>query len=185
MPPDLLRHPRAALLHESTQLRAHGFHRPKKSSALLAGRRSALVAEAASAEVTGSPAHRRRKRSRFFGRAVEQRRPRGRVSTRTLPSSSTRAMSEPKTDVAPPAGAVITVTVPAFMTSRLGSFQVSLAPPVRPGADFAQRRCATAGRQRRRRMSSWPDISNDCPFARPSLLGRCGCELLESGRRVG
>ena len=52
-------------------------------------------------------------------------------------------------------------------------------------ANFAQRRCATAGRQRRRRMSSWPDISNDCPFARPSSLGRCGCELLESARRVG
>jgi hypothetical protein len=39
-----------------------------------------------------------------------------------LPSSSTRAISEPKTEVAPPAGAVITVTVLAFMASRLGSF---------------------------------------------------------------
>ena len=46
-------------------------------------------------------------------------------STRTLLSPSTRAMSEPKIEVAPPAGAVITVTVPAFMASRFGSFQVS------------------------------------------------------------
>src|SRR6478752_443783 len=46
-------------------------------------------------------------------------------STRMLPSSSTRAISEPKTEVAPPAGAVITVTVFAFMESRLGSFHVS------------------------------------------------------------
>src|SRR4029077_11081100 len=46
-------------------------------------------------------------------------------STRMLPSSSTRAISEPKTEVAPPAGAVITVTVFAFMASRLGSFHVS------------------------------------------------------------
>jgi len=42
-----------------------------------------------------------------------------------LPLSSTRAISEPKTEVAPPAGAVITVTVFAFMASRLGSFHVS------------------------------------------------------------
>src|SRR4029077_332487 len=35
------------------------------------------------------------------------------------------AISEPKTEVAPPAGAVITVTVFAFMASRLGSFHVS------------------------------------------------------------
>src|SRR5215468_11699863 len=46
-------------------------------------------------------------------------------STRSSPSSRTRAMSEPKMAVAPPAGAVMTVTVLAFMALRSGSFHVS------------------------------------------------------------
>jgi hypothetical protein len=45
--------------------------------------------------------------------------------TRSSPLSSTRAMSEPKMAVAPPAGAVMTVTVFAFMASRFGSVHVS------------------------------------------------------------
>jgi NAD(P)-dependent dehydrogenase (short-subunit alcohol dehydrogenase family) len=46
---------------------------------------------------------------------------RGTGKTRMVASSSsTRAISEPKTDVAPPAGAVITVTVPSFILSRSG-----------------------------------------------------------------
>src|SRR4051794_37622672 len=39
-------------------------------------------------------------------------------------SSRTRAMSEPKIDVAPPAGAVMTVTVPALTFSLFGMVQV-------------------------------------------------------------
>src|SRR5262245_49039949 len=46
-------------------------------------------------------------------------------STRSLASSSTRAMSEPKMAVAPPAGAVMIVTVFAFMASRFGRVHVS------------------------------------------------------------
>src|ERR1700733_11469952 len=45
--------------------------------------------------------------------------------TRMLASSSARAISEPKTEVVPPAGAVITLTVFAFIESRFGIFQVS------------------------------------------------------------
>ena len=55
------------------------------------------------------------------------------VSTRTLVSSRTRAMSEPKTEVAPPAGAVITVTVFSFIASRSGIFHVSFGPGVPAG----------------------------------------------------
>ena len=46
-------------------------------------------------------------------------------STRSSPPSSTRAMSEPKMAVAPPAGAVMMVTVFAFMPARFGSVHVS------------------------------------------------------------
>jgi hypothetical protein len=46
-------------------------------------------------------------------------------STRSSPSSSTRAMSEPKIAVAPPAGAVMMVRVFALMASRFGSVHVS------------------------------------------------------------
>src|SRR5215472_12679807 len=46
-------------------------------------------------------------------------------STRSSPLSGTRAISEPKIAVAPPAGAVMTVTVFAFMASRFGSVHAS------------------------------------------------------------